>query len=263
MRANRLKALAAAGTPIVNGWLSIPSSYAAEVMGHQGYDSVTIDLQHGMIGFDAALPMLQALSSTPAVPLVRVSKNDYALVMQLLDGGAYGVICPMVSTPEEARLFASYCRYPPKGQRSFGPTRGFLYGGADYFDHADDTVLTLAMLETREAIANADAILATPGLDGIYVGPNDLCLAYGKRPQAESDDPEVSAVVVDVARRCKAAGKIAGIFCSSGEGARRRIGEGYGMVTPGNDAALLTRAAREAIGIARDAKVGRSTGTGY
>ena len=263
MRPNPLKALAAQGKPIVNGWLSIPSSYSAEVMGHQGFDSVTVDLQHGMIGFDAAMPMLQALSSTPAVPLVRVSKNDYALVMQLLDAGAYGVICPMVSTPEEAKLFVSYCRYPPTGQRSFGPTRGLLYGGPDYFERADGEILTIAMLETREAIADADAILATPGLDGIYVGPNDLCLAYGKPPVPESDDKEISAVIVDVARRCKTAGKIAGIFCSSGEGARRRVNEGYTMVTPGNDVGLLGRSARQAIATARDTTTKAGSGTGY
>jgi len=248
MRANRLRELAARGQLIVNAWLAIPSTYSAEVMGHQGYDSVTVDLQHGMIGFDAAVPMLQALSSTPAVPLVRVSKNDYALVMQLLDAGAYGIICPMISTPREAELFASFCRYPPMGQRSYGPSRGLLYGGGDYFEHANGEILALAMLETREAVANADAILATPGLDGIYVGPNDLCLAYGSAPRAESDDAEVSGVIADLARRTRAAGRIAGIFCSSGTGARRRIGEGYNMVTPGNDVGLLVRASKDAIG---------------
>ena len=128
MRSNRLRELMRSGTPILNAWLAIPSSYSAEVMGYQGYDSVTVDLQHGMIGFDAAVPMLQAISATPAAPLVRVSRNDYALVMQLLDAGAYGVICPMISTPEEALRFVSYCRYPPAGQRSYGPARGLLYG---------------------------------------------------------------------------------------------------------------------------------------
>lgn len=251
MRPNHLRVLVRERQPIVNAWLAIPSTYSAEVMGHQGFDSVTVDLQHGMIGFDAAVPMLQALSATPAVPLVRVSRNDSALVMQLLDAGAYGVICPMVSTPREAEAFASYCRYPPAGQRSFGPARGLLYGGPDYFSRANDEVLALAMLETREAVANADAILATPGLDGIYVGPNDLSLAYGHPPASEPPDPEIAAVILDLAHRTRAAGKLAGIFCSSGEGARRRIGEGFGMVTPGNDVGLLSRAAKEAIAAAR------------
>ncbi len=263
MRANPLRELARAGAPILNAWLAIPSAYSAEVMGHQGYDSVTVDLQHGMIGFDAAVAMLQALSSTPAVPLARVSKCDYALVMQLLDAGAYGIICPMVSSAREARDFVSYCRYPPAGQRSFGPARGLLYGGPDYFAKADGEIMALAMLETREAVAEADAILATPGLDGIYVGPNDLCLAYGKQPSPETDDPEVAGVIVDLARRTRAAGKVAGIFCSSGNAAGRRIAEGFGMVTPGNDVALLARASKEAIAAARSEAAKPPSKTGY
>ena len=263
MRANRLHELARAGTPIINAWLAIPSTYSAEVMGHQGFDSVTVDLQHGMIGFDAALPMLQALSATPAVPLVRVSKNDYALVMQLLDAGAYGVICPMISTREDAELFVSYCRYPPAGQRSFGPARGLLYGGGDYFQSADREILTIAMLETREAVAAADAIIATPGLDGIYIGPNDLCLAYGKPPQPETTDTEVATIIGDLARRTRQAGKIAGIFCSSGEGASRRVGEGFNMVTPGNDVSLLVRSSKDALAKARSTAAGPVSQTGY
>jgi 4-hydroxy-2-oxoheptanedioate aldolase len=232
-------------------------------MGHQGFDSVTVDLQHGMIGFEAAVAMLQAISATPAVPLVRVSKNDYALVMQLLDAGAYGVICPMVSTSREAADFVSYCRYPPVGQRSYGPARGLLYGGADYVDHANEQVLALAMLETREAVANAEAILATPGLDGIYIGPNDLCLAYGAKPAPETDDPQVAGVIVDLARRARAAGRIAGIFCSSGDGAARRVADGFDMVTPGNDVGLLVRGSKEALARVRGVSPGFASRTGY
>lgn len=263
MRENGLKARMARGEPIVNGWLAIPSSYSAEVMGHQGFDSVTVDLQHGMIGFDAAVAMFQALSSTPAVPLARVSKNDYALVMQLLDAGAYGIICPMISTPKDARDFASFCRYPPTGQRSFGPARGLLYGGPDYFAHANDTILTLAMIETQEAVANADAILATEGIDGIYIGPNDLCLSHGKPPLPESKDPGMVAIIAGLAERAGKAGRMAGIFCSSGEAAAGRLAEGFHMVTPGNDVALLSRASKAAIAAIRGAAPAPVSKTGY
>jgi 4-hydroxy-2-oxoheptanedioate aldolase len=263
MRPNRLRELVRSGAPILNAWLAIPSAYSAEVMGYQGFDSVTVDLQHGLIGFDAAIPMLQAISATPAVPLVRVSRNDYALVMQLLDAGAYGVICPMISTAEEAMRFVSYCRYPPLGQRSYGPARGLLYGGADYFQKANDEILTFAMLETREGVESADDIIATPGLDGIYVGPNDLCLAYGKDPTPETNDPEVSLMIADLARRTRAAGKIAGIFCSSGEGARKRISDGFSMVTPGNDVSLLVRGSKEALTAIRNTADAPASKTGY
>lgn len=253
MRKNLLKTRLAAGEPIVNGWLAIASAYSAEVMGHQGFDSVTVDLQHGMIGFDAAVAMLIALSSTPAVPLVRVSKNDYALVMQLLDAGAYGVICPMISTPQQAQDFASFCRYPPMGQRSFGPARGLLYGGADYFAHANTEILALAMIETQEAVGNIDAILATSGIDGIYVGPNDLSLAYNQQPASEPKDPALADLIVDLAARARAARRIAGIFCSSGTAAAQRLTDGFHMVTPGNDVGLLSGASKAAIATARGA----------
>lgn len=262
MRPNLLRRRRAEGQTIVNGWLAIPSAYSAEVIGHQGYDSVTVDLQHGMIGFDAAVAMLQALSSTPAVPLVRVSRNEYALVMQLLDAGAYGVICPMISTVAQARDFASFCRYPPRGVRSYGPARGLLYGGADYVEHADDEILALAMIETREAVTAADEILAVPGLDGIYVGPNDLSLAYGRRPACEPDDAEVAGAIADLAARADRSGKMAGIFCSSGEAAAARAAEGFHLVTPGNDAGLLARGARAAVAAARGAAAGKAAG-GY
>lgn len=263
MRANPLRAAIAEGRAITNGWLAIPSAYSAEAMGHQGFDSLTVDLQHGMIGFDAALAMLQAISATPATPLARVARLDYALVMQLLDAGAYGVICPMISTPGQASDLAAFCRYPPRGRRSFGPARGLLYGGADYFARANEEILAIAMLETREAVANCDAILATPGIDGIYVGPNDLCLDFGKAPSSEPADPEVAAIVVDLARRAGRAGKIAGVFCSGGAAARRRIEEGFTLVTPGNDVAMLTKSAREALAALRGAAPASAAGTGY
>jgi 4-hydroxy-2-oxoheptanedioate aldolase len=263
MRENGLKARMARGEAIVNGWLAIPSAYSAEVMGHQGFDSVTVDLQHGMIGFQAAVAMLQALSSTPAVPLARVSKNDYALVMQLLDAGAYGIICPMISTVKDARDFASFCRYPPVGQRSFGPARGLLYGGADYFAHANDTILTLAMIETQEAVANADAILTTEGIDGIYIGPNDLCLSHGQPPSPEPKDEGMAAIITGLADRARKAGRMAGIFCSSGEAAAGRIADGFHMVTPGNDVALLSRASKAAIAAIRGQAPAPTSKTGY
>lgn len=251
MRPNRVKELARAGTAAVNAWAAIPSAYSAEVLGHQGFDSVTVDLQHGMIGFDAAVAMLQAISSTPAVPLARVSKNDPALVMQLLDAGAYGIICPMISTVGDARSFVEACRYPPAGQRSFGPARGLLYGGPDYFTHANDEVLALAMIESREGVDSLDAILAVDGLDGIYVGPNDLSLAFDRPPQSEPDDPEVAGLITGFAKKARDKGLIAGIFCSSGAAAAARVAEGFAIVTPGNDVGLLSRAAKAAIAEAR------------
>ena len=182
MRKNNIKKLIKEGKPVINGWLQIPHSYPAEVMAKQGYDSLTIDMQHGVVDYPNALQMLQAISTTDVVPMARVNWNEPGQIMKILDAGAYGVICPMVSNRQEAERFVQACMYPPKGYRSFGPIRGLLYGGADYGKHANDEILKLAMIETKEALSNLDEIMSTEGLDGIYIGPADLSLAVGAEP---------------------------------------------------------------------------------
>jgi 4-hydroxy-2-oxoheptanedioate aldolase len=263
MRSNRLHALRAERKLILNAWLSIPSSYAAEVASHQGFDAVTVDLQHGMIGFESAVPMLQAISTTGAVPLVRPSRNEPAEIMKLLDAGAYGVICPMISTREEAERLVESCRYPPAGNRSFGPARGVLYGGTDYLSGADAAILVLAMIETEAAIENLDAIVATPGLDGIFIGPNDLALALGRAPKSEHDDPLVIGRIEQIRKTAEAAGLLTGIFCSGGTGAVQRAREGFELVTPGNDVALLRTAMQRAVAEAREAERPAAAASGY
>ena len=247
MRPNQLRALKAASTPIVNAWLSIGSSYSAEIVASQGFDAVTVDCQHGMIGFETALVMLQAISTTAAIPLVRPSCLDPAQIMRFLDAGAYGIICPMISNAAEGAALVSACRYPPVGRRSFGPARGLLYGGSDYAAHANDEILVLGMIETRGGLDNLDEIIATPGLDGIYVGPNDLALALGYSSIPESNEPEMMAAVASIVAATTQHGKLSGIFCSSSAGAARRISEGFDLVTPGNDAMLLRAAMAAAV----------------
>ena len=218
----------------------MPGSYGAEVVARQGYHAVTVDLQHGMMDFETAMAMLQAIGSTDATPFVRCPAVDGPQIMRLLDAGAYGVICPQVDSPELARRFVEACRYPPAGTRSFGPARGVLYGGADYFDHANTHVLALAMIESREALDALDAILDTPGLDGIYVGPNDLALSLGARPGAERDGPVADAIARILAAALQR-DLLAGIFCADAALARQRLSEGFHLVTPGNDAAILAQ----------------------
>ena len=192
MRKNNLKKLIQEGKPVINGWLQIPHSYPAEVMAKQGYDSLTIDMQHGVVDYPNALQMLQAISTTDVVPMARVNWNEPGQIMKILDAGAYGIICPMVSNKKEAESFVQACLYPPKGYRSYGPIRGLLYGGADYGKHANDEILKFAMIETKEALSNLDEIMSTKALDGIYIGPADLSLAIGEDPSF--DIPESSPV---------------------------------------------------------------------
>lgn len=245
MRINHVRARLAEGQTVINGWLSIGSGYSAEGIGHSGAHSVTVDLQHGMLDFSMALQMLQAISATPAVPMVRVPSLDPPKIMQLLDAGAYGVICPMISSAEQTREFVAACRYPPHGNRSFGPSRGLLYGGADYVAKANETVMAIPMIETAEAVERIEDILDVPGVDMIYVGPNDMAFELDghvnhPRPKSEA---ALDAVLQAATRR----GIPAGIFCSGADEARQRIEQGFSLVTPGNDFAHLTRSMKEAV----------------
>ncbi|OZA13229.1 MAG: 2,4-dihydroxyhept-2-ene-1,7-dioic acid aldolase, partial [Rhodobacterales bacterium 17-64-5] len=170
------------GRPTVNAWLALGNSFAAEIMAAQGYDSLTIDMQHGVLDATDLVPMLQAMRASGATLLARVPWLDPAAVMRVLDAGVDGVICPMINSAKEAARFVSYASYAPEGTRSFGPVRALLYGGADYPQHANDTIVTFAMIETAQALENLEEILSVPGLDAIYVGPSDLSLALGCKP---------------------------------------------------------------------------------
>lgn len=245
MRANVVRNRIAAGDIVVNAWLSIGSSYSAEGMGCAGFHAVTVDLQHGMIGFSDALPMLQAISATPATPLVRVPDLDVARIMHLLDAGAYGIICPMISTPEEAAMLVAACRYPPLGNRSFGPSRGLLYGGPDYVSEADATVMAIPMIETAEAVERIDEILAVNGVDMVYLGPNDL--AFALDGDVKFPRPKSEAAIEHVRKRAAAQGIATGIFCTDAAEAKARADRGFHMVTPANDFAHLTRSAKAAV----------------
>ena len=156
MRENALKNLMSKDLPALNGWLCLPASFSAEVMAAQGWDSLTIDLQHGLIDYQVAVGMLQAISGGRATPLVRIPWLDPAIIMKVLDAGAYGVICPMINSAEETERFVAACRYPPAGIRSFGPLRARVYAGSDYFKEANRTILAIAMIETRSALEQLD-----------------------------------------------------------------------------------------------------------
>lgn len=245
MRSNQVKTRLAAGQNVVNAWLSIGSSYSAEGAGHSGVHSVTVDLQHGMFSFQEALHMLQAISATPAVPMVRVPDLAPAQIMHLLDAGAYGVICPMISTPEEAKALVAACRYPPHGNRSFGPSRGLLYGGPDYVTHANDTVMAIAMIETAEAVERVDEILSVDGIDMLYVGPNDM--AFAIEGHVRFPRPNSERAIARVLKAARNKGIPVGIFCSDAADAKIRVEQGFGLVTPGNDFAHLTRSLTSAV----------------
>ncbi|MCH9808696.1 MAG: 2,4-dihydroxyhept-2-ene-1,7-dioic acid aldolase [Alphaproteobacteria bacterium] len=256
MRSNLIKHSLRDGRPVLNGWCSLPSAYAAEVMANQGYDSLTIDLQHGAMDYETAVSMLQAISTTQTVPLARVPWHDPGLMMKLLDSGAYGLICPMINSAAIAREFVAACRYPPKGYRSFGPNRASLYSkaasSADYAASADEEILLFAMIETRAGLDSLEEILKVDGLDGVYVGPGDLSLALGARPSmAPTDVTVVKAIsgVLDAARRHN---RFAAIHTDGPETARQRFSQGFGMCTLQNDVRLLADGASRQVRQARE-----------
>ena len=242
MRSSKIRSRWMSGEPAVSAWLSIGNSYSAEIIAASGVDAILVDLQHGMIDVQTMIVMLQAISATPATPLVRTGSLEPALIMKALDAGAYGIICPMIESVDEARQFVGATLYPPEGIRSFGPARGLLYGGPDYFEHANRQILRLAMIETIEGLAAVHDICGVEHLDGIFIGPNDLCLALGRKPVADPADPEVVSAINRCLEAAKSSGKHIGIFCVSGESAAHRIAQGFDFVVPGSDANLLKSA---------------------
>jgi len=245
MRKNKLKEFFKAGKPIINSWLAVPSSFSAEVMANQGWDSLTIDMQHGLIDYPNAVSMLQAISTTETTPMARVNWNEPGQIMKVLDAGCYGIICPMVSNRKEAEKFVQACQYPPKGYRSFGPVRASIYGGDDYAKNADEEILKLAMIETKEALEKLDEILDTPHLDGIYVGPADLSLAIGEEPGF--DRPENTKAYKEILRILESAKKrnlFTGLHNGTPEYAQKMLNVGFNLVTVGSDSRYIAAGAK-------------------
>ena len=248
MKQNKVKKMMQEGKPVVNGWLQIPSSFSAEVMSHQGWDSLTIDMQHGVIDYPNALQMLQSISTTEVTPLARVNWNEPGQIMKILDAGCYGVICPMVSNKIEAEKFVQACMYPPKGYRSFGPIRGLIYGGGDYGDHANEEILKIAMIETKEALEKLDEIMSTPGIDGIYIGPADLSLAIGEEPGFDKpENTKAYSEILKILEHAKKNNIFAGIHNGSPEYSQKMLDKGFNFVSIGADQRVLSAGSKDIV----------------
>ncbi len=263
MRENRLRAIWKSGGAAVNGWLAIPNSFAAETMAHQGWDTLTVDMQHGVVDYQAMVTMLQAVSTTDTVPIVRVPWLEPASLMKALDAGAYAVICPMVNTREDAQKLVAWTHYAPQGTRSYGPVRATLYGGADYPQFANETIVTFAMIETAQALDNLDDILSVEGLDAVYIGPSDLSISLGCKPAMDDLEPRVAQAVDHILARAKAHGVVAGIHNTGPESALRRIAKGFQFVTVSSDARLIAAGAQQVMAAMRAGQAARPAGGTY
>jgi 4-hydroxy-2-oxoheptanedioate aldolase len=262
MRENTIRDIWRRGGCVLNGWLHIPNGFATELMAHQGWDSLTIDMQHGVVDYAAALGMLQAIATTDTIPLARVPWNEPGIIMKMLDAGCFGIICPMINTRADCEAFVGACRYPPRGYRSFGPLRAALVAGADYAARAEQLVITMAMIETRQAVENIEEIVQTPGLDALYIGPSDLGQSLGLGANVDPTEPEVLAAidhVLDTARRHDI---VVGMHTGSVEYAQRMAAKGMQFVTIGSDARLMAAAAQRTVAAFRGA-AGETAATAY
>jgi 4-hydroxy-2-oxoheptanedioate aldolase len=233
------------GQTVFNAWLSLGSAYAAELVANAGWEALTIDQQHGAGGNGELLSVLTAVRAAGAAAFVRVASNDAGLIGRALDAGAQGVICPMVNSPAEAADVVRSVKYPPLGERSFGPYRAkLLVGSGDYFHKSTTWTIACAQIETSEALDNLDSILQTPGLDMIYAGPNDLAISLSRGRHHDVTAPEVVEALDLILARCRKFDVIAGAFANTPEQAARMAQAGWQVLSVGTDAGWLAAAAR-------------------
>lgn len=245
MRPNKTKRALQAGQSALGILISSVSPLAAESIANTGCDWVMVDLQHGEPDLSNVLNLLQGISTTDTTPLVRVPINAFMPINRALDLGAYGIIVPLVNTPEEAAAAVHAAKYPPLGARSWGPVRGSLYGGGDYFRESNDEIALVVMIETAEAVSNVREIIATEGIDVCYIGPNDLSISYGIAPGGDHGQTMAAPVeeaMATVLAACQEAGKAAGIHVANAAAANRRLKQGFRFVSINSELGIMRAA---------------------
>ena len=244
------------GGTAVNAWLTIPGPAVAEAVAAAGFDAVTVDLQHGHATEGDLAATAAAIEARDAVPMARLRWNDPPEIMRVLDLGMRGLICPMVGSAEEARALVDASRYPPAGQRSYGPLAGVYASGRAHVDAARERTVVFAMIETSAGLEHVDAIAGTPGLDGLYVGPADLSLSLGLSTFADLDDPSLLEALDRIVAAASAHGIVAGIHAPSPERSNAMAARGFRLVTPAVDTDLLGAGAEAAIRATRQGDSG-------
>jgi 4-hydroxy-2-oxoheptanedioate aldolase len=233
--------------PALAAWLLLESPIAAELLGGAGFDAVVVDLQHGSATLDGLPHVARAIDATPAVPFARTAANDPAELMRVLDLGVPGVICPMIGSREEADAFVRACRYPPDGVRSYGPIRAAHGAGRDHTSRANADVILFAMIETAEGLANVEEIAATPGLDGLFVGPTDLGLSLGLDRPGDLTDRDLRIPIESVLAAAQDANRIAAIHAPDPMRAADMAARGFRLISCAVDTELMREAAVAAL----------------
>ncbi|MAE61198.1 MAG: hypothetical protein CMJ49_07560 [Planctomycetaceae bacterium] len=236
IKENPIKTTLAAGKASVGGWLNLGSPLAAEVLGGIGVPWMTVDCEHTPFDMNLTAHTFRAIEARGAIPLVRAWDHDVSTISRLLDAGAWGVVIPHVSTPEQAATFASATRYPPRGTRSVGTSRCITLGDTnEYYNVFNDRVLCIPQIEDMEGIGNAQAIAEIPDVDIGFLGPNDLSRSMGAAMGSDAHEKALA----DFREGCAAAGKPCGIPVNSGAIAKQRIAEGFSFISIANDLKLM------------------------
>jgi 4-hydroxy-2-oxoheptanedioate aldolase len=246
VRINGAKEKMLRGQPAFGYALGLGSPAAAEVLALTGIDFIMIDTQHGSFGPDSTSATLMAIAASSAAPIPRVARNDFTMIGRLLDEGAMGVIVPMVDTAEQAKAAADACRFPPVGGRSWGWGGARRYGD-DYTDWINDQFFVAVQIETATAVENAEAIMATPGIDGCWIGPSDLALSMGIHPRDKDDDERHQRAVERILEACRNTGKIPGYAGDTPEHAKKLAARGFQFLTAGSDIGFMISGAREGL----------------
>jgi 4-hydroxy-2-oxoheptanedioate aldolase len=245
--ASRLRA----GETVFSGWCGLPYPLIAETLGRDGFPAVTVESQHGLWDVNSILAGIAAIRQGGAAPLVRVPFGDFALVSRVLDFGAEGIIAPMINTPADARALAAAAKFPPIGERSWGPHRATTLAGLTdqsiYLREANDYIVTLAMIETRTALQNFDAIIATPGIDGFFLGPSDLSIALSDGKTLDPLSKDVERELDNLIAATQRVKKIPGAYCHSAERAGALAKRGVKFLAVSSDLAMLRAGAAAAM----------------
>jgi 4-hydroxy-2-oxoheptanedioate aldolase len=257
MKKNRVKELWREGKVAVGTWMVLGSPLVAEILANLGFDWLVIDTEHGAIDIGTTASIIQAIRTTDTVPMVRVPWNDPALIKRALDAGAYGLVIPMVNSREEAIAAVQATRYPPLGIRSYGGPRARLYGGADYFAHANEEIALIVQIEHIDAVNHIDEILSVEGVDGYFIGPNDLAVSMGLGPGMEQPDPRHGEAINRVIESGKKHGVPGGIHVGNAEEVNTRIAQGCLFMGLGSDERhLRASASAEMDKVNKDRKAG-------
>lgn len=247
MRTNTAKELLKAGKPAIGAWMNFPSIESAEALASIGWDWICVDTEHGAIDLETAQAMFMAIGQNGTIPIARVPWNDLVWIHRILDAGAYGIVVPMINTPEQAEQAVKAAMYPPEGIRSAGGGRWRFWAGADYPRFANQEIMVIVMIEHIDAVNRAEEILSVPGISGCFIGPNDLAWSMGLSPNGPgTKDPSHAEAVAKVLAAAKKVGVPAGIHCSSPEDVNARMEAGFQFLSCMNDGAFLMKSATEA-----------------